>query len=435
MNCSELTSLILKTRCAARSSLPSQPVGNIVGCIAQAAQHAQRQFHDDTVARQAAQATGFSVPMIREMADRTFGILTADALHAMLKREFGAVGVLDGFSADGGHLARAIGPELIAHFLAGNIPPPGIVSLCCGLMLKAGNVARLSSRDSFFATRFVEAIRLVMPSVADAIALVDWPRSARDLNAALIGQADAIIAYGSDETVDGLRAMTARDKTFLGYGHKFSIGIVERQAMTDAVGLARLAAQAAEDVAVYDQHGCLSPHIIFVESHSDSLPVEFASALAMACETCEVRWPRGRLSDDAAARVAGLYSEYRFRSASDPRVRVWPSGLSTLPSWMVIMDASAEIRLSCLNRVVFVKPYRSSGELAQMLNPFQGKISTVGLAPMMGVHDPCVSALVKLGVHRFCRIGQMQHPALSWYHDGRPNLADLVRWTEWEMGG
>jgi len=28
----------------------------------------------------------------------------------------------------------------------------------------------------------------------------------------------------------------------------------------------------------------------------------------------------------------------------------------------------------------------------------------------------------------------MQNPPLAWRHDGRPPLADLVSWTDWETG-
>ena len=40
--------------------------------------------------------------------------------------------------------------------------------------------------------------------------------------------------------------------------------------------------------------------------------------------------------------------------------------------------------------------------------------------------------LAQWGVTRICRIGQMQDPPLTWRHDGRPALGDLVTWTDWE---
>ena len=36
------------------------------------------------------------------------------------------------------------------------------------------------------------------------------------------------------------------------------------------------------------------------------------------------------------------------------------------------------------------------------------------------------------GVPRVCPLGKMQRPPLAWRHDGRPPLADFIRWTDLE---
>ena len=36
------------------------------------------------------------------------------------------------------------------------------------------------------------------------------------------------------------------------------------------------------------------------------------------------------------------------------------------------------------------------------------------------------------GALRVCALGDMQCPPLAWRHDGRPALADLVTWCDWE---
>ncbi len=33
----------------------------------------------------------------------------------------------------------------------------------------------------------------------------------------------------------------------------------------------------------------------------------------------------------------------------------------------------------------------------------------------------------------FVPLGQMQNPPLTWRHDGRPALGDLITWTDWEQ--
>jgi len=41
--------------------------------------------------------------------------------------------------------------------------------------------------------------------------------------------------------------------------------------------------------------------------------------------------------------------------------------------------------------------------------------------------------LARWGATRICPLGQMQNPPLTWRHDGRPALGDLVTWTDFEL--
>jgi hypothetical protein len=110
-----------------------------------------------------------------------------------------------------------------------------------------------------------------------------------------------------------------------------------------------------------------------------------------------------------------LRGAYEFRSASDKSVAVWAG------DWgMVIYEEDRMFPVSCLNRVVFVKPYRRLDEIVAATRHLAGHISTIGLAPL----DDRAKAL---GAHRVCRIGQMQRPQLWEPHDGRPNIAELLR--------
>jgi hypothetical protein len=59
-------------------------------------------------------------------------------------------------------------------------------------------------------------------------------------------------------------------------------------------------------------------------------------------------------------------------------------------------------------------------------------VSTVGLAASDEIARELALTLARWGVTRICPIGQMQNPPLTWRHDGRPALGDLVRWTDYE---
>jgi hypothetical protein len=56
----------------------------------------------------------------------------------------------------------------------------------------------------------------------------------------------------------------------------------------------------------------------------------------------------------------------------------------------------------------------------------------VGVAEAGERRGPLAAALAAAGVERVCRLGWMQRPPLGWRRDGRPTLADLVRWVDGE---
>ena len=57
-------------------------------------------------------------------------------------------------------------------------------------------------------------------------------------------------------------------------------------------------ASAADDVVAWDQNGCLSPHVIYVEERwAVELPEHFAQLLAVELARREASEPRGKIAD------------------------------------------------------------------------------------------------------------------------------------------
>ena len=81
---------------------------------------------------------------------------------------------------------------------------------------------------------------------------------------------------------------------FLPYGHKLGFGMIGRAALNvqRAPATARLA---AHDVVRYDQQGCYSPHVFYVERGGKVTPREFAQYLASELANLEKRFPRRML--------------------------------------------------------------------------------------------------------------------------------------------
>src|SRR5262249_54953150 len=152
--------------------------------------------------------------MIHEAIDLTFGALTYEALGELLDRELGNRRVLDEFCLRGRMHSRAVGPRLITHILSGNVPAPGIVSICLGVLLKSANLVRCSAHDPIFPALFAESLREVDPEVAECVAVLTWPREETALTQTALAEANAVLAYGDDTTIAGLHKLAPPEAQF-----------------------------------------------------------------------------------------------------------------------------------------------------------------------------------------------------------------------------
>ena len=134
---------------------------------------------------------------------------------------------------------------------------------------------------------------------------------------------------------------------------------------------------------------------------------------------------------DIAAAIASRRSFYEVRAAHSPETRQWCSPNST--AWTVIFEADPQFQVSCLHRFIYVKGVSNLAEALRNADSVRDKVSTVGLAAPEDRALALATELARWGAARVCPLGQMQNPPLAWRHDGRPALADLVMWTDWEM--
>jgi hypothetical protein len=131
-----------------------------------------------------------------------------------------------------------------------------------------------------------------------------------------------------------------------------------------------------------------------------------------------------------AATIASRRGFYEVRAAHSPDTRHWASPDST--AWTVVYEADPLFQASCLYRFIYVKGVESLSQALQGAEAIRGKVSTVGLASSPERARELATELARWGVRRVCPVGQMQHPPLTWRHDGRPALAELVTWSDWE---
>ena len=381
-------------------------------------------------------ATGFSRGTLASGLDAFFRQLTPERFQALLEQELGGPLRLEQLTStaperETGRAALASGPELIAHIAAGNLPCPALMSIVLGVLTHSAQFVKCARGTALLPRLFAHSLYDADRKLGACLELVEWPGGSSELENALFGEADCVTATGSDETLKAIRERLPANTRFLGYGHRVSFGYVAAEALS-GFNAKQFAARAAGDVAAWNQQGCLSPHVIYVQAGGVVPPEKFAELLADAVADLEQTEPRGELPAAAAAAIASRRSIYEVRAAHSPDTRHWCSREST--AWTVVYEADSRFQLSCLNRFVYVKSVKDLTEALQSADSFRGKVSTVGLAAPEVKTRELVLELARWGASRVCPLGQMQNPPLAWRHDGRPALGDLVRWTDWETG-
>ena len=333
------------------------------------------------------------------------GPITPGELIDLVRLELGHAEILDGFRPYAGGFSHVVPNDPLLHVISGNTPHAGLQSLMRGLLLGAQNFVKLPSGGLRDIDDFVN---LLPASLAGKVA------TAVDLPDQWLSESRTCIVFGSDSTIAHFRQRLPAETSYEVHPHRISLGVVFDD-MNDC------APRAAADVARFNQKGCLSPHDIYVAGDARG----YAARLAKALAQFERQDPRGEITALEAAEIADIRANYRFRSASDPRVALWESEHST--AWTVIYEQDTWFASSCLNRLVFVKPLPD--DLAVALGPALPWVAAIGIWP---VTPENAERAARLQPSRICPLGRMQSPPLSWHQEGRQTLAPLVRWVDFE---
>jgi acyl-CoA reductase-like NAD-dependent aldehyde dehydrogenase len=401
----------------AQRALAERPVDEILAVLDRVAarwlDHAS-QIRWEAQERLAA-GTGLAPAMLRRGLDDM--IRRMQGIGALLDQDLGTREALDGFFwRSGGVLSRAWGPGLLVCVFSGNVPGIPAFDMALGLALKSAVLVRPAAAEPVFAELFARSVAAADEGLGRCLAVARWGYE----ETWPYERAGAVLAYGSDQSVAAIGQRVPSGVRFIGHGHKISFAVVAREA-ADAATARRL----AYDVAMYDQQGCVSPHMAFVERGGALSPADFARACGAALAALHGEMPRAKLAPEEAMALRTVRDEAEFAAdalyASEGDL-----------AWAVVHSETPAFLPSPLNRLLRTFAVADLSEVAGIVAPFATYLQTVAVAAPAGRRAALAEALGRLGASRVCAIGRAQEPGPLWRHDGRPTAGDLVRWTEIE---
>lgn len=301
-------------------------------------------------------------------------------------------------------------PGFVLAILAGNLPGLAVQPLAAAVALRRPALIKSPSAEPWFAPAFLAALLSREPALRGAYAAAAWPGGDVGLEAPILNLATRVLAYGDQATLDDL-ARRVPGKLF-GYGPKTSLAIVGRiephEFPETAAGLAR-------DVALFDQRGCLSVGAVYT-----SLPEDrtrgLAEALAAELARLARLWPPG------PAELPELAAVQQLRLAAELRgLAVW----GTNPAeGTVVVEPEPRFVPSPGLRTVRIHPLDDLPRIPFLLSAWSDQLQGVALAGANA--DALRPALEALGVSRFARPGELQHPDASWHNGGVHPLDALI---------
>ena len=276
-------------------------------------------------------------------------------------------------------------PKNIVHIISGNTPHAAFQTLLNGVLLGAQNLLKLPSQT---------LLDFEIP-----IPLQPFVEVSRELPAHWISKADAMVVFGSDNTIRHFQSLCPLEIPFVGHGHRIGIAIIDEPTP-------KAAQLAARDIGLFNQSGCLSLQTIYLKD-----PFAFGPLLAEAMTNFEEQDPRGPVSLSEAGAITNLREETRYLMAQDSKSHaLWHSPRST--AWTIIFENNPRLALSPGNRTIFLRP------MPDNFSKFR-HLSGIALHPY---EERC-----NLPSPRIFPLGEAQFPPALWPHDGILPLASLVR--------
>jgi hypothetical protein len=403
----------------ARRRLAGRPVESILAALANVA---ECWLAHDSVWRQRAEvllpsATGFSPEMVRHALPFLIEPLRAPALAELLDAELGDRRRLDA--------RRTRSPDVILHVLSGNLPALAAFPMAASLAVKSAALVKAASGDRIFPVLWAKSISEVDADLGACLAPVYWRGGERDCEREAFGRVDLVVAFGSDAAIDDLRARSRG--RFIGHGHKMSFAVVSRDVLRDAGAAIRAASQVAYDVSIWDQKGCLSPQMCYVEGDFESA-VAFAEMLVSPLRELAQRLPPGDATMEEQLAVRRFRQDAVWNGIASAKSVVLGSEGSL--DWTVVVDRDATLRPTPLHRSLRVVPFAGDDSLVSALAPSRRFLEAAGIAATEERAGELGALLTRSGVSRVCGVGEMQRPPLSWRQGGRPRVGDWLKWSD-----
>ncbi len=377
------------------------------------------------------EVVGFSPQMVERGLDELGRLLSRQTLLDMLRFEVGLLESLDRWAWRPGYNGYVRGMPLgvVLHVSPGNVFLGAVDSLLRGLLTKNTNILKVSSADPIFPLLFAQTLAEQDRDglISRSFAIVTFRGGETDLEARFKARCQGTVVWGGEEALQAWGRDLPAGNRLVPYGPRMSLAVITRDWL-EQTDLDESARALATDVAMWEQRGCGSPQMLFLE---DSGPrgEAFLSALREALDGLALRLPPARLSRDEQVEILRERELARFGELTGDSWAWFPEGDTR---WTLLWRQATDRLGSPLNRTLVIHPYTRWAEVLEALTPYREVLQSVGLGAQGPTLRDLSGDLVGLGATRITEIGRMHSSKAGSPHDGSFQLGRLLRWVSIE---
>ena len=324
-------------------------------------------------------------------------------------------------------LARPRGIAL--HWLAGNVPVLGVISLFQSLITKNKSVIKVPLNFQNILPKILDDLkgnkffskknRNLLEDILSSIIVLYVEKNNTHFQELLSQNADIRVGWGGLEGISAFlklpKKLTCRDIVF---GPKVSLALVKKEKLKSKTDLMNVSKLICNDIIPFNQMGCNSPHNLIIEKGSKFTLADVAKAIDNELEKRKINL---KFANDPLINFNILSKKFLFQTEKKKKVIQGKDG-----NWNIYINSNpkVEIQEPLFRRNLFLSEVKKIEDLGKIL---PNNTQSIGLMCNKNHKSYLISYLSNFNVDRFPDLGKMSLYQNPW--DGYLPLHDMVRWV------
>lgn len=308
----------------------------------------------------------------------------------------------------------------LVHVAPSNVFTVSVLCLIEGLLTGNLNFLKTSSSDSLLPQRFFELLIELDKSdrLKEYIIIARFSSKKTELLRKIFSYADGISAWGSEESIQGIKSLAPPSAKIIEWGHKISIAYIGKEFINNCDELREI----AKDICRIEQQACSSPQNLYIEVDSFEDVIEFAKNFAPILDKISAGIPKTEPEANFAAEITNVIEVAKAEQAMGLTKVV----ITEKEGVRIIVDNRKALRASPLFRTIWLKALKPE-EIVETLLPMRHYLQTVGLSCSLSRVGELSKLFFKAGVLRINRAGTMLSGYIGEPHDGKYALREFTK--------